>query len=107
MSSSSGFPYLLIQSSSTDIAFSVVASSNIGATYGRWTVEWWRWAFAIPKSKKIKSLVDRTGEQAGENQPSKDVWYLAGKLADEDINPHSRSCTIQAGRSILFSGYKS
>ena len=29
MSSSSGFPYLLIQSSSIDIAFSVVASSNI------------------------------------------------------------------------------
>jgi hypothetical protein len=69
-------------------------------TYGRWTVEWWRWALAIPKSRN--PVVDRTGEYAGENQPSKDVWYLAGKLADEDINPHIRACRIPAGRSILF-----
>ncbi len=84
-----------------DISFFTADSPPpYGITYGRWTVEWWRWALAIPKSKN--PVLDRTGENAGENQPCKDVWYLAGKLPDENINLPSRSCRIPAGRSILF-----
>jgi hypothetical protein len=84
-----------------DISFFTADSSTpYGITYGSWTVRWWRWVLAIPKSRN--PVLDSTGEYAGENQPSEDVWYLAGKLADEDVNAHSRYCRIPAGRSILF-----
>jgi hypothetical protein len=71
-----------------------------GITYGGWTVRWWQWALSIPKSKN--PVLDRTGEYACENQPPKDVWFLAGKLAEENRNPNIRSCKIPTGRSILF-----
>jgi hypothetical protein len=84
-----------------DISFFTADSPPpYGITYGGWTVRWWRWALSIPKLKN--PVLDRTGEYAGENQPPKDVWFLAGKLAEENRNSHSRSCRIPTGRSILF-----
>jgi hypothetical protein len=85
----------------SDITFFTADSPPpYGITYGGWTVEWWRWALSIPKSKN--PVLDKTGEFAGENQPSKDIWFLAGKLAEENRNLYSRSCRIPTGRSILL-----
>ncbi len=71
-----------------------------GKTYGQWTVEWWRWFLSTPKSNN--PVLDSTGEYANVNQPPCCVWFLAGKLADEDSTVPSRICAIPSGRSILF-----
>jgi hypothetical protein len=83
-----------------EISFFTQDSKPYGETYGHWTVKWWQWFLSTPKS--INPIVDGTGEYAYVNQPSKDVWFLAGKLADEDRNLPNRFCRIPTGRSILF-----
>jgi hypothetical protein len=84
----------------SDISYFTADCSPYGITYGRWTIQWWQWVLAIPKPKN--PVLDKTGEHAGENQPFRDVWYLAGKLPEEDIILPRRSCSIPEGRSILF-----
>jgi hypothetical protein len=71
-----------------------------GKTYGQWTVEWWRWALGTPVS--VNPVVDTTGKYADVNQPSKDVWFLAGKFGSESRVFPQRECTLPADRSILF-----
>lgn len=82
------------------ILFFSANSAPYGRTYGNWTVAWWQWALAIPKS--TNPVLDTTGKYAGAGQYNKDVVFLAGKLADEDINVPNRFCTISTGKSILF-----
>jgi hypothetical protein len=77
-----------------------IDSYPYGRSYGQWTVEWWRWFLSTPKS--INPVLDRSGEYAAVNQPPSDVWFLAGKLGDEDSDLPSRFCSIPKGRSILF-----
>jgi hypothetical protein len=74
-------------------------SKPYGLSYGMWTVEWWRWAMSIPKSKN--PLIDNSGKYADINQPDK-VWFLAGRFGSEDQGFPHRKCTIPAGKSILF-----
>ena len=69
-------------------------------TYGAWTVRWWQWFLSTPRS--INPVVDRSGECAYINQPSSEVYFLVGKLADENRNLPNRFCRIPTGRSILF-----
>jgi hypothetical protein len=75
-------------------------SMPYGKTYGYWTVKWWRWFLLTPKS--MNPIVDRTGKYAYVNQPSKNVWFLAGKVIDDDRKLPNRSCRISRDRSILF-----
>jgi hypothetical protein len=75
-------------------------SSPYGITYGSWTVRWWKWFLFTPKS--INPVLDDTGVYASINQPDKDVWFLAGKLVDDNRGLPSRSCTVPPRRSILF-----
>jgi hypothetical protein len=75
-------------------------SMPYGETYGSWTVKWWQWFLLTPKS-----INPGTGEYAYVNQQSKqskDILFLAGKLADEDRNFPNRFCTISTETSILF-----
>lgn len=83
-----------------EISFFTADSIPYGEMYGRWTVKWWQWFLSTPKS--INPVIDGTGEYAHLNQPSMHVWFLAGKLADEDRNLPNRFCRIPSGRSILF-----
>lgn len=69
-------------------------------SYGQWTVKWWRWFLTAPTSRS--PVLDTSGEYAAENQPTSDIWFLAGKLGNEDKSLPSRSCIIPRGRSILF-----
>ena len=71
-----------------------------GRTYGYWTVRWWRWFLSTPKS--VNPVIDWSGKLACVNQPSNDVWFLAGKVVSEDKKLPSRLCRIPTGRSILF-----
>ena len=83
-----------------EISFFTADSVPYGETYGHWTVKWWQWFLLTPKS--VNPVLDRTGKYAYINQPSKHVWFLTGKLADEDRNFPNRSCRIPTDRSILF-----
>ena len=63
-------------------------------------MKWWQWLLSTPRS--INPVVDRTGEYAYVNQPPNDIYFLVGKVADEDGNLPSRFCRIPTGRAILF-----
>jgi hypothetical protein len=75
-------------------------SKPYGQTYGRWTVNWWRWFLSTPKP--INPVFDSIGEYSHINQPLADVWYLIGKLASREITFPKRRCRLPAGRSVLF-----
>jgi hypothetical protein len=83
-----------------EISFFTAYSNPYGETYGHWTVKWWQWFLSTPRS--INPVVDGSGEYASINQPSENVWFLAGKLADENRKLPNRFCRIPSGRSILF-----
>jgi hypothetical protein len=76
-----------------------IDSNPYGFSYGRWTVEWWRWAMSSPRSQN--PLMDKSGEYSHVNQPEK-VWFLAGRFGSQDLDHPHRKCTIPAGRSVLF-----
>jgi hypothetical protein len=80
-----------------EISFFTADSTPYGETYGSWTVKWWQWFLLTPKS-----INTGTGEYAYVNQQSKDILFLAGKLADEDRTLPNRFCTISTRTSILF-----
>jgi hypothetical protein len=83
------------------IQFYTADSCPYGLTYGQWTVEWWRWFLSIPKS--MNPVVDESGKFASVNQPTKHVWFLAGKVPNEhNKSIPKRFCKIPATRSILF-----
>jgi hypothetical protein len=83
-----------------EINFYSADSRPYGLTYGQWTVEWWRWFLSTPKS--INPVVDESGEFASVNQPAEDVWFLAGKVANEQLSFPKRFCRIPSSYSILF-----
>jgi hypothetical protein len=89
-----------MKKSTNELYYHTIDSYPYGMSYGKWTVEWWHWFLSTPKSKN--PVLDVTGEYSNVNQPAQDVWFLAGKMADEDSSCPSRSCSIPVGRSILF-----
>ena len=74
-----------------------VNSSPYNVPYGEWTARWWRWALSIPNDKN--PLVDDTGKNCSEFQ-SGPVWYLSGTTGE--TYSATRTCSIPAGKSILF-----
>ena len=72
-------------------------SSPYGQSYEQWTVEWWNWAFSIPKY--INPLMDNSGQHCAEGQGGP-VWYLAGTTGNTHFA--ERSCHVPRGKSILF-----
>ena len=88
------------QGTKYSVEFFGADSKPYGKTYGQWTVDWWRWALSAPKS--MNPVVDRAGEYATVNQPTSDVWFLAGKFGDETKDFPNRQCAIPMDRAILF-----
>jgi len=84
----------------SDISYFTGDSSPYGTTYGSWTTKWWQWILSTPRSRN--PILDASGEYASINQPFKSVWFLAGKLGNENRNLPNRFCAIPCGRSILF-----
>lgn len=77
------------------------SDSNIfNKSYGQWTVLWWKWALSTPRSKN--PVLDKTGENHAVNQPSSDVWFLAGVFGDEEKYHPTRKIKLSEGLSILF-----
>jgi hypothetical protein len=64
-------------------------------SYAQWTAKWWQWALSVPAASN--PIFDNTGASCGVQQ-SGPVWYLAGTAG----GAVTRSCTIPAGKTILF-----
>jgi hypothetical protein len=72
-------------------------SAPYGLTYGDWTAKWWQWAYSLPTENN--PLLDETGEDCAQAQnQTGPVWFLAG-TAPGSVE---RTCTIPAGKAILF-----
>jgi hypothetical protein len=67
-----------------------------GRTYGEWGNEWWAWAQSAPDGQN--PVQDSTGAYCGVNQPSGNVWFLAGTFGGSV----QRSCTIPRGRALFY-----
>jgi hypothetical protein len=76
------------------------ASAPYGISYGQWTVRWWKWFLSTPKS--VNPVLDSSGECASVNQPPSQVWFLGGKLGDQNLRMPNRSCVVPVGRAILI-----
>jgi hypothetical protein len=85
--------------SDEQIALFTADDMPYGKTYGNWTVKWWQWVLGIPKS--VNPVVDRTGEYTAMNQQNSDVFFLAGKLAEEESSLPQRYCSVSTKTSIL------
>ena len=81
------------------VGFFIASDSPYGKTYGEWTVEWWCWILGIPK--RVNPIVDKSGEYTTMNQQNRDVFFLAGKLAEEQVDLPERCCKVTAHKSIL------
>jgi hypothetical protein len=73
-------------------------SKPFGRTYGDWSTAWWQWSVSIPTDKS--PLKDNTGINCIQGQ-SGPVWFLAGTFG----GAAERTCTIPAGKAIMFPVY--
>jgi hypothetical protein len=64
-------------------------------SYGQWTAKWWQWLLSTPLPNS--PLTDTTGKDCGQNQNGA-VWFLVGT----EGGAAARTCTIPAGKAILF-----
>ena len=72
-------------------------SQPYGLAYGEWTAKWWQWAHSIPTENN--PMLDETGEDCAQAQnQTSPVWFLAGTSGGSV----ERTCTIPAGKAILF-----
>jgi hypothetical protein len=95
----SAMPYASTQPRTADVVLNPgvfpIHSKPYGLSYGDWSAKWWQWAYGIPFS--TNPIYDTTGADCSLNQ-SGPVWFLAGTAG----MPVTRTCTIPAGKSILF-----
>jgi len=97
--SSSGFliPNLPLFAKADNLNPSVFSRDTkpFGITYPEWTSKWWQWLVSIPT--KDNPAADNTGKNCGQKQ-SGPVWFLAGTTGGSA----ERSCTVPAGKALLF-----
>jgi hypothetical protein len=69
------------------------SSTPYGKTYGEWSALWWQWALRTPERESPMTHADKAPvEDAGP------VVFLAGTFG----MGAERSCTVPAGKAILF-----
>ena len=71
-------------------------SKPYGLTYTDWTAKWFQWLLSIPENSNPSN--DETGRNCSINQNDPNVWFLAGTGGGRA----ERTCTIPAGKAILF-----
>lgn len=71
-----------------------------GSTYGAWTVKWWQWILSI--ALPTNPLFDPIGQYWNLDQPSSDVWFLAGNFGSTNSIFPERKIKMDSGRSILL-----
>jgi hypothetical protein len=71
-------------------------SKPFGRTWEEWAASWWVWCFS--QSNEESPVSDTTGKFCCKNQTDPNVWFLAGTFGDKV----GRTCTLPAGKAILF-----
>jgi hypothetical protein len=72
-----------------------IDSKPYGIDYGQWAGKWEQWLLSAPQQNS--PATDLTGKNCGQNQNGP-VWFLAGTPG----GAATRTCTIPAGKGILF-----
>ena len=62
-------------------------------TYVEWTEDWWNWIVGIPKNNNPAK--DHSGRFSNQNQPTENVYFLAGELEGKA----KRTVRIPRGRA--------
>jgi len=70
-------------------------SRPYGLTYTQWAARWSQWIFSIPSDQNPLGDPDGRFCQVGQSGP---VFFLGSNFGGTSV----RSCTVPAGRSILF-----
>lgn len=73
-----------------------IDSKPFGVSMAEWSIIWWKWLLGIPQ--ETSPARDETGENCALSQTDPNVWFLT----QTGSGPAERSCTIPAGRAILF-----
>ena len=71
-------------------------SKPFGQPYKDWIVKFWQWLYSIPQ--KENPNLDNTGAKCAINQNDPHVWFLVPTFGGSA----ERTCTIPAGKAILF-----
>jgi hypothetical protein len=87
--------FVMAQNTANNPGVFPLASKPYGTSYADWTVKWWQWAESIPTP--LNPASDKTGQNCAQGQ-SGPVWFLAGTFGGKA----ERTCTIPAGKAILF-----
>jgi hypothetical protein len=72
-----------------------IESKPYGISYGEWTAKWEQWLISMPQ--QINAATDTSGKNCAQNQNGP-VWFLAGTTGGSV----ERTCTVPAGKAILF-----
>ena len=91
-------PHTIAQKSITSNNVFPINSKPFGKTYGEWSATWWQWAVLTPTEKS--PLKDNIGVNCAQSQ-SGPVWFLAGTFGGAAV----RTCTIPAGKAVMFPIY--
>lgn len=86
----------LVRADSSNPGIYPIDSKPFGLTYGEWSAKWWQWLLPIPKD--INPTQDGSGINCAQGQNDQHVWFLAGTGG----GAAQRTCTIPAGKAILF-----
>ena len=77
-------------------------SSTVGGlTYQVWSAKWWQWVISQPAA--TNPVLDTTGAQCKNGQPSGSVWFLAGTFG----GAAERTCYVPSGKALFFPLYNS
>jgi hypothetical protein len=106
------FNFIMISMSQITLADTInpgvysIDSKPYGIPYADWTAKWWQRLVSIPNPSN--PINDITGKNCGVGQ-SGPVWFLAGstpgyiyRIEGPANHTAERSCTIPAGKAILF-----
>ena len=72
-----------------------IDSKPFDISYAEWTARWFQWLISMPQ--QTNAAADPTGKFCAVNQNGP-VWFLAGTTGGSA----ERTCTIPAGKAILF-----
>jgi hypothetical protein len=87
----------LIAEGGTAVSIFPPSSKPFGFSYAEWSAKWWQWLLAFPGERNPS--IDPDGRYCTINQEGP-VWFLAGSQGE--VGSGLRSCTIPAGKAILF-----
>lgn len=86
---------VFVQADNINPGVFAVDSKPYGRTYAEWTANWTKWLISI--RQPANPITDSTGKYCAQSQ-SGPVWFLPGTTG----GAAERTCTIPAGRAILF-----